>query len=92
MNQEYVVRISKIDRRRYLDESGTHAHVRKGPMTIPHEDLLQMAMKAVEKVAQDNTVSSGQRIDELQALRDFCLSLEQMARPDARTSVTGRRR
>jgi hypothetical protein len=61
-------------------------------MTIPHEDLLQMAIKAIEKVAQDNSVSSGQRIDELQALRDFCLSLERMACPDAGTSVTGRRR
>jgi hypothetical protein len=44
-------------------------------MTILHEDLLQMPMKAIEKVAQDNSVSSGQRIDELQVLRDFCLSL-----------------
>jgi hypothetical protein len=57
-----------------------------------HEDLLQIAMKAVEKVAQDDSVPSDQRINELQALRDFCLSLEQMARPDPGTSVTDRRR
>jgi hypothetical protein len=61
-------------------------------MTTPHEDLLQMAIKAIEKVAQDDSVPIDQRINELQALRDFCLNLEQMACPDAGTSVTDRRR
>jgi hypothetical protein len=51
-------------------------------MTTPHEDLLKMAIKAIEKVAQDDSVPGDQRIHELQALRDFCDTEAHIALPE----------
>jgi hypothetical protein len=54
-------------------------------MTPPHEDLLKMARRAIEKVAQDDSVPRDQRMNELQTIRDFCDTAAQVACP---TDVT----